>query len=302
MAQPPSGGGSGSSSADADPHGQPTVPDPGVPGDPGAEAARGSAGQDQVTRTWWAAGPATPPHPPHPPTEVDSPHPPTDVDRSHAPTEVDSGRPAAGAASPFSSTVTGGLGSGAPGALGGGRAGPASEWTVSAVGPAGEMRFGPGVPASSPPGGSGPAADQVWRTGQLPAPPPRRRLRRTASGAVTVALLAAAGVVLFLRFHHGPLRVTGVAITGQVTRGCAEDVTGRIATNGSAGTVSYQWLFQPQLAAPQPMNQSVVSGQDAVYVTVAVEGGGQGTASQTVTLQVLGPGSGTASVHVVVSC
>ena len=113
-----------------------------------------------------------------------------------------------------------------------------------------------------------------------------------ASGALTVILLAAAGVVLYLRFHHAPFQVTGVAITRQVTNGCAVDVTGRITTNGSAGTVSYQWLFQPQSQAPQPLSQSVVAGQDAVYVTVAVQGQGQGSAAQDVTLQVLAPAPG----------
>jgi hypothetical protein len=117
-----------------------------------------------------------------------------------------------------------------------------------------------------------------------------------------VVLLVAAGVVLYLRFHHGPLQVTGVAITRQVTNGCAVDVTGRITTNGSAGTVSYQWLLRPQSEAPQPMSQSVVAGQGAVYVTVAVQGQGQGSAARDVTLQVLGPGTGTASVHVSLSC
>ena len=123
-----------------------------------------------------------------------------------------------------------------------------------------------------------------------------------ASSALTVVLLAAAGVVLYVRFHHGPLQVTGVAITRQVADGCAVDVTGRIATNGSAGTVSYQWLFAPQSQAPQPMSQSVVAGQGAVYVTVAVQGQGQGSATRGVTLQVLGPGTGTALVHVALSC
>jgi hypothetical protein len=130
----------------------------------------------------------------------------------------------------------------------------------------------------------------------------RRRLRRVASGAVTVVLLAAAGVVLFLRFHHAPLQVTGVAIAGQVTDGCAVDVTGRIGTNGSAGTVSYQWLLTPQAQAPQPMSESVVAGQDAVYVRVDVQGQAGGSAVRVVTLRVLGPGTGTASVRVVVSC
>jgi hypothetical protein len=122
------------------------------------------------------------------------------------------------------------------------------------------------------------------------------------SGAVTVVLLAAAGVVLFLRFHHAPLHVTGVAIGRPVTSGCTANVTGRIATNGSAGTVSYQWVLQPQSQAPQPMSQSVVAGQHTVYVTVALQSQGQGSTTRDVTLQVLGPGTGTASVHVAVSC
>jgi hypothetical protein len=122
------------------------------------------------------------------------------------------------------------------------------------------------------------------------------------SGAVTVILLAAAGVVLFLRFHHAPLHVAGVAITRQVKDGCTADVTGRITTNGSAGTVSYQWLFQPQSQAPQPLSQSVVAGQRAVYVTVALQGQGRGSATRDITLQVLGPGTGTASARVVVRC
>jgi hypothetical protein len=173
---------------------------------------------------------------------------------------------------------------------------------VSAAGPAGIVRRGPGVPVSSPAGQAGPTAEQVWRTGQLPPPPKKRWLRRAASGALTVTLLAAAGVVLYLRLHHAPLQVTGVAITGQVTNGCAVNVTGRIATNGGGGTVSYQWLLRPQSQAPQPLNQSVTAGQDAVYVTVAVQGQGQGSAAREVTLQVLGPGTGTASVHVVLNC
>jgi hypothetical protein len=79
-------------------------------------------------------------------------------------------------------------------------------------------------------------------------------------------------------------------------------VTGEIATNGSAGTVSYQWVFQPQTQAPQPLSQTVVTGQHAVYVTVAVEGQGHGSASRNVTLDVLGPDTGSASTHVTISC
>jgi hypothetical protein len=47
---------------------------------------------------------------------------------------------------------------------------------------------------------------------------------------------------------------------------------------------------------------AVAGGQRAMYVTVAVEGSGHGSASQKVTLQVLGPGFAAASAAAVVSC
>jgi hypothetical protein len=96
--------------------------------------------------------------------------------------------------------------------------------------------------------------------------------------------------------------VTGVVISQQTPTTCGVDVTGRITTNGAAGTVSYQWLFRPSRQQPQPLNQSVISGQHAVYVTVAVEGSGHGSASQTVTLQVLGPDPRAISTAVTITC
>ena len=109
-------------------------------------------------------------------------------------------------------------------------------------------------------------------------------------------------MVIYLRLHHPPLGVTGVAIT-QVTNGCTVDVTGRISTTGGAGIVSYEWTFQPQLIAPQPMSQTVAAGQSAVYVTATIEGQQHGSLAQTVTLRVLGPGQGRdASARVVISC
>jgi len=165
------------------------------------------------------------------------------------------------------------------------------------------VRHGPGVPAPSSAGPAGPTVERMWRSSGPPAPHRRpHRLRRLFGSALTVILLAASGVVLYLRFHHAPFHVNGVVISQQTRTGCGVNVTGRITTNGSAGTVSYQWLFRPDRQPPQPLNQSVTAGQHAVYVTVAVEGSGHGSASRTVTLQVLGPGRWTASTAVVVSC
>jgi len=146
-------------------------------------------------------------------------------------------------------------------------------------------------------------AERVWRTGHPPTPPRRpHRLRWLFSPAVTVILLAASGVVLYGRLHHAPFQVIGVVIAQQTRTSCGVDVTGRITTNGSAGIVSYQWLFRPGREPAQPLSQSVTAGQRAVYVTVAVEGSGHGSASQTVTLQVLGADPGNASARVALRC
>ncbi|HEY6478850.1 MAG TPA: hypothetical protein VIZ00_02405 [Streptosporangiaceae bacterium] len=165
------------------------------------------------------------------------------------------------------------------------------------------VRYGPGVPMTPEPR-AGLTAEDIWRTGLVAgaAPRPKPRWRRAAGSAVTVALLAIAAVILFLRFHHPALAVTSAAITQQTRNGCTVDVTGKIATSGGAGTVSYQWVFRPDTRPPQPLTQTVIAGQKAVFVTVAVEGSGQGSAAQSVTLQVLGPDRKSAATSVVVRC
>jgi hypothetical protein len=201
--------------------------------------------------------------------------------------------PAASAEASADQTVTAGLGQG----------GPAARQAGTGARPAGLVRHGPGVPAVPPAGRAGLTAEHVWRDTR-PAGPSRRlaRLRRLSGLTLTAALLAASGVLLYLRFHHAPFQVTGAAISRQAPDGCGVDVTGQVTTNGSAGTVSYQWLFAPGTQPPQPLSQSVAAGQRTVDVTVAVEGQGQGSASQRVTLQVLGPDPVSASATVTVRC
>jgi hypothetical protein len=61
-------------------------------------------------------------------------------------------------------------------------------------------------------------------------------------------------------------------------------------------------VFRPDTRPPVPLTQTVIAGQKAVFVTVAVEGSGRGSAAQSVTLQVLGPQKRAASTSVVVRC
>jgi hypothetical protein len=168
--------------------------------------------------------------------------------------------------------------------------------------PPGIVRYGPGVPAVPPAGRAELTAAHVWHDTR-PAGLSRRlvRLRQLSGLALTVILLAASGVLLYLRFHHTPFRVTGVALT-QAANGCGAVVTGQVTTNGAGGTVSYQWLFAPSSQLPQPLRQSVAAGQRTVEVTVDLQGQGEGSSSQRVTLQVLDPGQVTASATVTVRC
>jgi hypothetical protein len=222
------------------------------------------------------------------PTDIDSPYPPAQDARPVLPTEVESPYPPAHAGPVYQST----------------RTGPGEPAVDQGSGPApGFMKYGPGVPPA-PPADAGQTAERIWRTGRLDQPPRRRprRARGLAGAALTVILLAASAVVLYLRLHHAPFHVTGVEIARQTRNGCAVNVTGQISTNGAAGNVTYQWLIQPDQQAPQPLSQSVVAGQDAVDVTVAVQGSGHGRASRTVTLEVLGPDSRTTSTRVNLHC
>jgi hypothetical protein len=163
------------------------------------------------------------------------------------------------------------------------------------------VRYGPGVPVVLPENQGGRTAEHVWR-GQPPAGRRKQRLRTVAGSALTIILLAASGVVFYLRFYHPPLQVSGAVIAQRAPVRCGVRLTGRISTNGAAGTVSYQWLFRPGGQPPTRLSQTVAAGQHSVNVVAAVEGSGSGDVAQAVTLQVLGPERATASADVVVRC
>jgi hypothetical protein len=221
--------------------------------------------------------------------------------RGFLPTEIEHPYPSPGGGSGYRATYTG-TGEPAP-PYSPGRTGPQPPGPAA---PSGFTRYGPGVPV--PPAASAPhAAERIWRSGRTDQSSRRPgrgqgRWRGRAGAALTAILLAASAVVLFMRFHHAPFHVTGVTIAPPTRNGCGVDVTAKVSTNGAAGTVSYQWLFQPEGQAPQPLSKPAAAGQNAVYVTVAVQGSGHGTASRTVTLQVLGPDVRSASIPVTLRC
>ena len=103
-----------------------------------------------------------------------------------------------------------------------------------------------------------------------------------------------------MRFHHPPLQVTRVAIVGSGRAGCAVAVAGLISTNGTAGTITYQWGFP--VGPPLTRHVPVSAGQNSVNVQVTVEGSGNGVALQRVWLQVLHPGRRTVSKDILIRC
>lgn len=162
------------------------------------------------------------------------------------------------------------------------------------------VRYGPGVPAAPPGARAEPVAARAWQSGPTAPAHRRARVRQILGAALAVILLAACGIVFYLRFHHPALQVTRAAIVRSGHAGCAVAVAGRISTNGASGMITYQWLFPAGTSLTR--RQLVSAGQRSVNVQVTVEGNGHGLASQRVLLQVLYPGWRTASRRILVSC
>jgi len=176
---------------------------------------------------------------------------------------------------------------------------PVRPRTVAA--PEDLVRYGPGVPAAPSGARVQLTAERAFRGGPPSSGHRRARVGLVLGSALAVILLAASGVLFYVRFHHPPLQVTRVAIvhSGRAA-GCTVAVAGQISTNGTAGMITYQWLFP--VGPPLTRHQSVRADQRSVNVQVTVEGSGNGVASQRVWLQVLHPGRRIASKDILVTC
>jgi hypothetical protein len=170
----------------------------------------------------------------------------------------------------------------AAGTSAGNRVAPAAEERDmgSRANPAGQdevLRFGPGVPASSP----------AWAAA---APARRRRPRRWVGALLTLVIVV--GVVLVLLLRGGdPIAVQGVGVRAlPAEAGCdtTVDVVGTITTNGRSGTVRYQW-FRSDGQSTEVLAQSVASGATSADVHLQWSVSGQGRLDATATLRVLEP-------------
>ncbi|MEV0589135.1 hypothetical protein [Nonomuraea sp. NPDC050310] len=167
------------------------------------------------------------------------------------------------------------------------------------------QHFGPGVPTEH--AGQGGTVERIWRDGRnsgAAADQPRRRRRergrriRTIIAAIVFAVIVAGAILAWTMgdtvlgwFRSEPIAVTGVeVIVPKKTQKCAEPikVQARIATNGKAGTVVYEWE-QGDSKQRHKKQQDIPAGQTSWTVSLLWTLEGDGKGKLTATFRVLSP-------------
>jgi eukaryotic-like serine/threonine-protein kinase len=161
----------------------------------------------------------------------------------------------------------------------------------------GLLRFGPGLSASAPP--------QVPEWTRPPRTPRRRRLwPRVLSTALTLAIIAAVGVVLWIRAHE-TLKVSAVAVAPAALPGnscnVTVDVVGTVFTNTHGGQIQYQWIRNGTLTSPV-QTAIIASGQTRTQVHLNWSFHGTGTYRATAELRMLSPEVTSAATTFTYSC
>ncbi|QLQ36019.1 hypothetical protein [Micromonospora robiginosa] len=168
----------------------------------------------------------------------------------------------------------------------------------SAPAPGGELRFGPGVPATPPPAPAWPAAPPV-----RPPRPAWRRVVSVLSTLLTAALLVTVGLYLWQRLR--PLEVEGVSVAVPRPAGVACDVTvdvvATVRTNGRAGTIRYQW-FRSDAPPGALLTERVGSGQRTATLTLRWTFSGVGATTGTATVNLVEPSPVQAGTRVAYRC
>ncbi|MBU8861057.1 MULTISPECIES: hypothetical protein [unclassified Micromonospora] len=176
------------------------------------------------------------------------------------------------------------------------RTGPARA-VSSGSAPGGELRFGPGVPATPPPAPPWPTAPPIRPR------PAWRRVVSVLSTLLTVVLLLAVGLYLWQRLR--PLEVEGVTVAVPRPAGVACDVTvdvvATVHTNGRGGTIRYQW-FRSDAPPGAVLSERVGSGQQTAALTLKWTFTGVGTTTGIATVNIVEPATAQASTRVVYRC
>ncbi|MFJ6952747.1 hypothetical protein ACISRB_15055, partial [Micromonospora aurantiaca] len=163
--------------------------------------------------------------------------------------------------------------------------------------PGGELRFGPGVPATPPPAPPWPTAPPIRPR------PAWRRVVSVLSTLLTVVLLLAVGLYLWQRLR--PLEVEGVTVAVPRPAGVACDVTvdvvATVRTNGRGGTIRYQW-FRSDAPPGAVLTERVGSGQQTAALTLKWTFTGVGTTTGIATVNIVEPTTAQASTRVVYRC
>ena len=169
--------------------------------------------------------------------------------------------------------------------VGAGQAGPSSVAPATPP-PAAPVRFGPGLS-----GGAAPPPVPDWAK---PTQPTRRRSRRwlsVLSTFVTLAIIAAVAVILWMRAHN-VFKVTSVAVAPAAAPGNKCDVTvdvvGSVVTNGRGGQITYQWIRNGTVTSPVA-TAVVGSGQTVEPLHLNWSFHGKGNYQATAELRVLSP-------------
>ncbi|MFF4808718.1 hypothetical protein ACFY03_10910 [Micromonospora chersina] len=168
----------------------------------------------------------------------------------------------------------------------------------TAPAPGGEVRFGPGVPATPPPAPAWPAGPPARRPR-----PVWRRVVSVLSTLLTAALLVVVGLYLWQRLR--PLEVEGVTVAVPRPPGVACDVTvdvvATVRTNGRGGVIRYQW-FRSDAPPGSLLTERVGRGQRTATLTLKWTFSGVGATTGSATVNIIEPSPVQAGTQVRYRC
>jgi hypothetical protein len=131
----------------------------------------------------------------------------------------------------------------------------------------------------------------------------RPRWRGIVSTIITLAIIGGVAGYWYLKNHHPALKDTSVSVTLlSPPKNCAKtvDIVGTITTNGSGGTITYQWAKNSAVLPAATV--SAGSGQNIVQVTLKWTFTGKGTQQDLAELQVLSPNSAAGNAQFTYTC